>query len=97
LVKIINIAMIVLIICALTVPVAAAPAGVNTANMNTLVTIIFWAVRLIILAVGAVPAVVKIVQGQADENPRDRNAGIATVIISGICFAATFGIELLFK
>ena len=45
-------------------------------NMNLLVNIIFWAVRLIIVGVGVVPALIKIVQGQSDENPRDRNAGM---------------------
>lgn len=70
------------------------PAGVSTGTMTTLMSIVFWAVRVIVIVI-AIPGVIKIVQGQADENPRDRNAGIATVAIAGICFAASFGIEAL--
>lgn len=81
----------------LTVSAAAAPAGVDTSTMDTLVTLIFWAVRLIILAVGGIPSLVKIVQGQADKNPRDRNAGIAGVAITGIIFAGSFALATLFK
>ena len=35
------------------------------------------------------------VQGQADENPRDRNAGLAVIGIAGAAFAATFAVKAL--
>jgi dipeptide/tripeptide permease len=94
--KILKILTMVLVIGLLAVTVAADEPANGTTTMTTLVSIVFWAVRLIILAVGVVPAVIKIVQGQSDENTRDRNAGIATIIIAGICFAATFPLATLF-
>lgn len=71
----------------------AAPSGANTGTMSTLVTVVFWIVRVAILIIGGAPALIKIVQGQTDENPRDRNAGIAGLVITGAAFAATFVVE----
>ena len=73
----------------------AAPDGVSTTTMSGLSTIIWWLVRVAVLAIGGIPAVIKIVQGQADENPRDRNAGIATLVITAAVFGATFAIQAL--
>ena len=72
-----------------------APANVQTATMSGLSTIIWWLVRVAVLAIGGIPAVIKIVQGQADENPRDRNAGIDTLVITAAVFGATFAIQAL--
>ena len=73
----------------------AAPNGVGGTNtLNSTVNIVFWVVRVMIIAI-AIPSVIKIVQGQQDENPRDRNAGIASVIVAGACFAASFAIRAL--
>lgn len=72
----------------------AAPADANTGTLNTTVDIVFWVVRVMIIAI-AIPSVIKIVQGQQDENPRDRNAGIASVIVAGVCFGASFAIQAL--
>ena len=73
----------------------SAPSGVQTTTMNGLSDIIWWLVRVAVLAIGGIPAVIKIVQGQADENPRDRNAGIATLVITAAVFGATFAIQAL--
>ena len=70
-----------------------APTNVQTATMSGLSAIIWWLVRVAVLAIGGIPAVIKIVQGQADENPRDRNAGIATLVITAAVFGATFAIQ----
>ena len=72
-----------------------APEGVSTTTMSGLSDIIWWLVRVAVLAIGGIPAVIKIVQGQADENPRDRNAGIATLVITAAVFGATFAIQAL--
>lgn len=71
----------------------AAPAGVETDSLSKLVEVVFWVVRIAILGVGGIPSVLKIVQGQADENPRDRNAGIAGIVITGACVGATFAVK----
>lgn len=69
----------------------------STSTMNTLIDVIMWLVRIAILAIGAVPGIIKIVQGQQEENPRDRNNGIVSVVLSGAGFAATFAISALIK
>lgn len=70
-----------------------APTNVQTDTMSSLMGIIWWIVRVAILIIGCVPGVIKFVQGQADENPRDRNAGITTAGIAAAIFGATFAIE----
>lgn len=72
------------------------PANVDTTSMDALVTIVFWAVRILIGAAGGIPSIIKIVQGQTDENPRDRNAGIAGLVATGVGVGATFALEAMF-
>ena len=62
---------------------AAAPSGVDQASYNALVDIVFWLAGIAVAAAGAVPSVIRIVQGQTDEDPRGRNAGIAGLVITG--------------
>ncbi|WP_303819200.1 hypothetical protein [Ruminococcus flavefaciens] len=74
----------------------AAPSGVGGTNTkNTLINLIFWIVRIAIVVIGGVPAIIKIVQGSSDENPRDRNAGFATLGIVAAAFAGSFVISSL--
>ena len=74
----------------------ADPSGLGgSGTMSTAITIVFWIVRVLIILIGGVPGVIKTVQGQADENPRDRNAGLATIGIAGATFAASFAVEAL--
>lgn len=72
-----------------------APDGVKTGTMDTLITIIFWILRIFIIVAGGVPATIKIVNGVSDENPRERNSGFVAIGITGVCFAATFAIQAL--
>ena len=73
----------------------SAPSNVSTTTMSTMINIIMWIVRIAILAIGGIPGLIKIVQGQQEENPRDRNNGIVSVVIAGVAFAATFAIAAL--
>lgn len=73
----------------------AVPAGVDTSSYNALVEIIFWVAAIAIAAAGAIPSIIKITQGQADEDPRGRNAGIAGLAITGACVGALFAIKTL--
>lgn len=81
--------------------VAAAAAGENQApsgiggsgTQQSMTGLVFWIVRIIILLVGGAPGLIKVVQGQSDENPRDRNAGIAVIGITGAAFGATFLVQ----
>ena len=65
----------------------------NTTTMTSMMNLVFWAVRIMVILAGGIPGLMKIVQGQADENPRDRNAGLATIGITGVIFAATFVVQ----
>lgn len=79
-------------ICAFATEDNAAPEGVKTDTMNSLADIIWWVVRIAVVG-AAIPSVIKIVQGQADGDARERNSGIATVLIAAAIFGATFAIE----
>ncbi len=70
-------------------------AASGSQTMSLLTKVVFWVVRAIILASGGVPGLIKINQGQTDENPREKNAGIACCVVAGFCFAATFVVEKL--
>jgi hypothetical protein len=67
------------------------PPGVETGNMNTLLTLIFWLVRIIIGVGGGIPSLIKVVQGKVDENPRDFNIGVASVSLIQSIFAPGAG------
>lgn len=76
---------------------APSDASSGSQTMSSLTKVVFWVVRAIILASGGIPGIIKINQGQTDENPRDRNAGLAVIGVTGAAFAATFVIEALVK
>lgn len=73
-----------------------APTNVKTDSLDSLVNLVFWAVRIIIGAAGGIPSIIKVVQGQTDENPRDRNAGITGIIAIGVGIGATFVVQNMF-
>ena len=92
--------LIVLMLSAITVFATGAtpatnstPAGVDTSTMSQFGTIIWWIVRIVILAAGGVPGMIKLVQGFSDEDNRSRNAGIVTLIVTGAVFGATFALQ----
>ncbi len=73
-----------------------APSSVDTATYDTLVTLVFWVVRIVVLGLTAIPRLIKIAQGIGNEDVRERNGGISLMVIGGALFAATFAIEALF-
>ncbi len=72
---------------------AEAPEGVDTTEYSKLVDIVFWVATIAIAAAGGIPSLIKIVQGQADEDPRGRNAGIAGLVITGALIGAAAAIK----
>jgi hypothetical protein len=72
---------------------AAAPSGVDSSSYNSLVDIVFWIAGIAVAAAGGIPSIIKIVQGQADEDPRGRNAGIAGAVITGACVGALVAVK----
>ncbi len=75
--------------------VFAAPNGVDTAAYSGMVDIVFWVATIAIAAGGGIPSLIKLVQGQADEDPRGRNAGIAGLVITGAVIGAAAAIRAL--
>lgn len=75
--------------------VLAAPNGVDTAAYSGMVDIVFWVATIAIAAGGGIPSLIKLVQGQADEDPRGRNAGIAGLVITGAVIGAAAAIRAL--
>jgi len=76
-------------------PYAAAPSGVDTASYQGLIDIVFWVATIAIAAAGGIPSLIKLVQGQADEDPRGRNAGIAGLVITGAVIGAAAAVKAL--
>lgn len=66
------------------------PANVDTSTMGELGTIVWWIVRIVILAVGAIPGGINLVQGLNDQDNRQRNIGLTVLVVTGAVFAATF-------
>ena len=75
--------------------VSAAPAGVDTSTLDTLVEIILWIARVAIIAYSIPAGFLKVVDGRSQERPSEVNAGLVTIVICGACFAATFAIPSL--
>lgn len=74
---------------------AAPPTGVDTTAYSGLIDIVFWVATIAIAAGGGIPSLIKLVQGQADEDPRGRNAGIAGLVITGAVIGAAAAIKIL--
>lgn len=74
---------------------AAPPAGVDSGSYQGLVDIVFWVATIAIAAGGGIPSLIKLVQGQADEDPRGRNAGIAGLVITGAVVGAAAAVKTL--
>ncbi len=83
------------VISASMVSAFAAPSGVDTASYSGLVDIVFWVATIAIAAGGGIPSLIKLVQGQADEDPRGRNAGIAGLVITGAVVGAAAAVKTL--
>ncbi len=74
---------------------AAAPQGVDTQAYSGLLNIVFWVATIAVAAAGGIPSLIKLVQGQADEDPRGRNAGIAGLVITGAVIGAAAAVKSL--
>ena len=93
--KIVAVVAVLNVISASMVSAFAAPSGVDTASYSGLVDIVFWVATIAIAAGGGIPSLIKLVQGQADEDPRGRNAGIAGLVITGAVVGAAAAVKTL--
>ena len=65
-------------------------------GMGDLVDILFWLGRALVVAVGGGIGLVKITNGKTNEDPKEVNQGLASLVAGGVIFAATFAIEAAF-
>lgn len=94
--KIISAAIVILNVVAFSMTrVFAVPSGVDTSSYSGMVDIVFWVATIAIAAGGGIPSLIKLVQGQADEDHRGRNAGIAGLVITGAVIGAATAIRTL--
>ena len=66
------------------------PANVDTTTMNESGSIVWWLVRIVILAIGGIPGVINLVKGLSDQDDRQRNIGLIVLVVTGAAVAATF-------
>lgn len=64
--------------------------------MDSLVKILMYIARALVILVGGGVGLIKIVKGKSDDNPKEFNEGIAIIAAAGILFGATFAIEAMF-
>ena len=64
-----------------------------TAETSNLIGLAFWVLRGMIFFGGGAIGTLKIVNGRADENPRDTHAGIGLLVVTGLAIAGTFVVE----
>lgn len=70
----------------------AAPAGADTEAYNTIVGVVFWLVWIILGGI-ALPGIIGIARGIADDDIRQRNSGI----VATIACAAAIGVSAVIK
>lgn len=90
--------MMVLMMSAVSVFAAGAatngqPSNVDTSTMNEFGGIVWWLVRIVVLAIGGIPGVINLVKGLSDQDDRQRNIGLITLVVTGAAFAATFALS----
>ncbi len=64
-----------------------------TAETSNFIGLAFWVLRGMIFFGGGAIGALKIVNGRADENPRDTHAGIGLLVVTGLAIAGTFVVE----
>lgn len=64
--------------------------------MDSLVKILMYIARALLILVGGGAGLIKIVKGKSDESPKDFNEGLVIIAAAGILFGATFAIEAMF-
>lgn len=75
---------------------AAAPTGVNTQQTNKVIDIVVWIGIVAIGAAGAIPSLIKLVEGQTNEDVRGRNSGIAGLAVTAAVVGAIYAVKAIF-
>ena len=72
------------------------PPNVNTTQTDQIANIIVWVLAIAIGAGGGLPSLVKIVEGQTNEDVRGRNSGIAGLCVTAACVGAVVAVKAIF-
>lgn len=75
---------------------AAAPSGVSTTTTNQVIDIVVWIAIVAVGAGGGIPSVIKISEGQANEDTRGRNSGIAGLAVTAAVVGSIYAIKTIF-
>lgn len=89
-------AVLTTIAAGMTTAFAAPPAGVDTTQTNAVVDVLVWIGIMAVGAAGGIPSIMKIVEGQANEDSRGRNVGIAGLVVTGACAGAVYAVKAIF-
>ncbi len=74
----------------------AVPPNVDTTQTDQIANIIVWVLAIAIGAGGGLPSLVKIVEGQTNEDVRGRNSGIAGLCVTAACVGAVVAVKAIF-
>lgn len=80
----------------MTTAFAAPPSGVNTQQTNKVIDIVVWIGIIAIGAAGAIPSLIKLVEGQTNEDVRGRNSGIAGLAVTAAVVGAIYAVKAIF-
>ena len=72
------------------------PPNVDTKQTDQIANIIVWVLAIAIGAGGGLPSLVKIVEGQTNEDVRGRNSGIAGLCVTAACVGAVVAVKAIF-
>ena len=72
------------------------PSNVDTTQTDQIANIIVWVLAIAIGAGGGLPSLVKIVEGQTNEDVRGRNSGIAGLCVTAACVGAVVAVKAIF-
>lgn len=65
--------------------------------ISDLLAILFWVARVILALVGGGGGLFLIVKGKTEENPREFQEGLLSLVGGGALIAATFAVQAIFK
>lgn len=89
-------AVLTTIAAGMTTAFAAPPSGVNQQQTNRVMDIVVWIAIIAIGAAGAIPSLIKLVEGQTNEDVRGRNSGIAGLAVTAAVVGAIYAVKAIF-
>lgn len=89
---IITSSLVAILLASSTINALAAPTGVDTSSLDSVIEVIFWIVRVAIGACTLAPGILHIAQGSSSQDDRLKNSGIMACVVGVACIA---GLEVI--